>query len=57
MFESLIELVNTVNTKLLCSDLLIKRKNADASETKFEVSPDYRLLNSFEMLWNLDKQG
>ena len=47
--KDLIQLVNKTNTKLLCSEVVNKKKN-NASES----SKDYQLLNAFEMLWNID---
>jgi hypothetical protein len=46
----LIDLVNKTNSRLLYDDL-VKISKRDASED----ADQYQLLNTFEMLWNVDK--
>ena len=67
----LINLVSKINTKLLCSELinrksaLMQKKVNQILEKDLFCNPltlkedsntkDYALLNSFELLWNLDR--
>ena len=51
--KELIELVNNTNTKLLYADFLIKTNRKTES---VRPDPEYHLLNSFELLWNVEGQ-
>lgn len=48
----LIELVNKTNSRLLYDDLV---KSISKREASSDDADQYQLLNTFEMLWNVDK--
>ena len=54
--KELIDLVNKTNSKLLYADLLRTAQNdkPSSSSTEDTEQDDYSLLNTFEMLWNIE---
>ena len=54
---TLIDLVNQVNTKLLCTDLLKLKGQPKEQSGTTKCEKEYLLLNAFELLWDLDKQS
>lgn len=60
--KELIEIVNKTNTRLLYAQYFEKlekegRQRVSNAETIVDAKEDdYKLLNAFEMLWNLDQK-
>ena len=56
--KELIDLVNKTNSKLLYADFLLKNTSTESKNKSAIVAStdqdDYTLLNTFEMLWNID---
>ena len=55
--KELIDLVNVTNSKLLCAEFIVKSPAADQDATNDAntANDDWSLLNTFEMLWNVDQ--
>ena len=56
--KELIDLVNKTNSKLLCAEFISKNTSTEQQTASTDVNTgtdEWSLLNTFEMLWNVDQ--